>query len=87
LGRSLAAPPGTETGALGGAGSISKQFFFEKKNQKTFVIMVLAERRRVRQVAKVFASFFKKKRFLASRWLPASRRAKRKPGLLAPASS
>jgi hypothetical protein len=37
-----------------------KRFFFEKKNQKTFA-----------PVAEVFASFFKKKRFLSS--LPIAR--------------
>jgi hypothetical protein len=43
-----------------------KQFFFEKKNQKTFDYQRLALPHRAHQYAKVFASFFKKKRFLAS---------------------
>jgi hypothetical protein len=52
---------------LGGAErQEGKQFFFEKKNQKTFDYTRLALRHRAHQYAKVFASFFKKKRFLAS---------------------
>jgi general L-amino acid transport system substrate-binding protein len=47
-----------------GAGE-RKRFFFEKKNQKTFGILVCALGQRVRKFAKVFASFFKKKRFSA----------------------
>jgi hypothetical protein len=43
----------------------SKQFFFEKKNQKTFAPTRYALRQRVLQLIKVFASFFKKKRFLS----------------------
>jgi predicted aspartyl protease len=43
-----------------------KQFFFEKKNQKTFAPMEYAVRQRVDQWIKVFASFSKKKRFLSS---------------------
>jgi hypothetical protein len=42
----------------------SKQFFFEKKNQKTFAPMEYVLRHRARQQIKVCASFFKKKRFL-----------------------
>jgi hypothetical protein len=42
----------------------SKQFFFEKKNQKTFASSARALPRRATQIAKVFASFFKKKIFL-----------------------
>jgi hypothetical protein len=41
-----------------------QQFFFEKKNQKTFAPMAYALRQRVPQLIKVFASFSKKKRFL-----------------------
>jgi hypothetical protein len=45
-------------------------FFFEKKNQKTFSFAAAARRTLHRlcaaPVAKVFASFFKKKRFLPS---------------------
>jgi hypothetical protein len=43
-----------------------KQFFFEKKNQKTFYSKRLALPQRAHKDAKVFASFFKKKRFPAS---------------------
>jgi hypothetical protein len=43
----------------------SKQFFFEKKNQKTFAYMALALLQRLHHKAKGFASFFKKKSFLA----------------------
>jgi mannose-6-phosphate isomerase len=39
----------------------SKLFFLEKKNQKTFYYKVLRRSEHVCQVAKVFASFFKKK--------------------------
>jgi hypothetical protein len=41
-----------------------KRFFFERKNQKTFSYQGFALSQRAREVAKVFASFFKKKRFL-----------------------
>jgi hypothetical protein len=41
-----------------------KQFFFGKKNQKTFVYKACALPQRARQWTKVFASFFKKKCFL-----------------------
>ena len=41
-----------------------KQFFFEKKNQKTFENLGAPWIQRARQLAKVFASFFKKKFFL-----------------------
>ena len=41
-----------------------KQFFFEKKNQKTFVTWGTPWIQRVPRWAKVFASVFKKKRFL-----------------------
>jgi hypothetical protein len=41
-----------------------KQFFFEKKNQKTFAHLDYAFPRRVAKFAKFFASFFKKKAFL-----------------------
>jgi hypothetical protein len=51
---------------VGFLGRRRKQFFFEKKNQKTFDFMKLVVPRRARQVIKVFASFFKKKRFLAA---------------------
>jgi hypothetical protein len=46
----------------------SKQFSFEKKNQKTFAPGVCANWAQFSRVpvAKVFASFSKKKRFLAS---------------------
>jgi hypothetical protein len=47
-------------------GPQGKQFFFEKKNQKTFVIKALRLPQHANQFTKVFASFFKKKRFLAS---------------------
>jgi hypothetical protein len=40
----------------------SKPFFFEKE---TFVSIAYAPPQRAAKVAKVFASFFKKKRFLA----------------------
>jgi hypothetical protein len=43
-----------------------KQFFFEKKNQKTFDPWGARWVQRARQWTKVFASFSKKKRFLAS---------------------
>jgi hypothetical protein len=46
-----------------------KRFFFEKKNQKTFTPGAAPGWRRMRRavgaLAKVFASFFKKKRWLA----------------------
>jgi hypothetical protein len=42
-----------------------KQFFFEKKNQKTFVYKAFGMGLRIARFAKVFASFFKKKRFLS----------------------
>jgi hypothetical protein len=45
-------------------------FFFEKKNQKTFATAPDSSRNLhhpcAARLAKVFASFFKKKRFLAS---------------------
>jgi hypothetical protein len=44
--------------------SKKKEFFFEKKNQKTFAYWAYALRQRARPLAKVFASFFKKKLFL-----------------------
>jgi hypothetical protein len=44
--------------------SRSKQFFFEKKNQKTFALMAFVVTPRAPQWPKVFASFFKKKRVL-----------------------
>jgi hypothetical protein len=47
------------------AAQVRQEFFFEKKNQKTFAPLAYAWRKRVPKVAKVFASFFKKKRFLA----------------------
>jgi hypothetical protein len=43
-----------------------KRFLFEKKNQKTFALKDLWLVHRVHQLAEVFASFFKKKHFLAS---------------------
>jgi hypothetical protein len=43
-----------------------KQFFFEKKNQKTFAIKASRLPQSAYSGAKVFASFFKKKRFLAA---------------------
>jgi hypothetical protein len=49
-----------------GAPGEGKQFFFEKKNQKTFAYKACALRHRARQWTKVFASFFKKKRFPTS---------------------
>jgi hypothetical protein len=42
-----------------------KQFFFEKKNQKTFGILAFSLQQRMRKSPKFFASFLKKKRFLA----------------------
>jgi hypothetical protein len=42
-----------------------KRFFFEKKNQKTFAHEGFLLGQRMHQIVKVFASFFKKKRFLA----------------------
>jgi sulfonate transport system substrate-binding protein len=45
--------------------SKGKQFFFEKKNQKTFAPLGTRCVQRVPQWTKVFASFFKKKRFPA----------------------
>jgi len=45
--------------------SKGKQFFFEKKNQKTFAYKARALPQRARQWTKVFASFSKKKRFPA----------------------
>jgi hypothetical protein len=47
-------------------GEERKQFFFEKNNQKTFYYKRLALPQRAHKDAKVFASFFKKKRFSAS---------------------
>jgi hypothetical protein len=44
----------------------TKPFFFEKKNQNTFYHNRLALPHRAHQYPKVFASFFKKKRFRAS---------------------
>jgi hypothetical protein len=44
----------------------AKQFFFEKKNQKTFGYKACALPQCARQWTNVFASFSKKKRFLAS---------------------
>ena len=41
-----------------------KQFFIEKKNQKTFAYKAYALPQRVRQLLKVFGSFFKKNCFL-----------------------
>jgi len=38
-------------------------FFFEKKNQETFATLSPTHRRLGDSIAKVFASFFKKKRF------------------------
>jgi hypothetical protein len=46
-------------------GEERKQFFFEKKNQKTFVYKAFALPQRVRQMDKSFCFFFKKKCFLA----------------------
>jgi hypothetical protein len=46
--------------------SEKKEFFFEKKKQKTFDYKAYALPQRARQLAKVFASFFKKKPFLPS---------------------
>jgi hypothetical protein len=40
-----------------------KQFFFAKKNQKTFDNKALAVPQHAPPIAKVFASFFKKKAF------------------------
>jgi hypothetical protein len=47
---------------MSGAAAIagSKQFFFEKKNQRTFVALAYALPQRVRQVAKSFCFFFQK---------------------------
>jgi hypothetical protein len=39
-----------------------EEFFFEKKNQKTFVMMAYALRQRERQREKVFCFFFSKKK-------------------------
>ena len=47
-------------------GREGRQFFFEKKNQKTFSRKDVAPQQGVLHDAKVFASFFKKKRFPAS---------------------
>jgi hypothetical protein len=47
-------------------GAERKSFFFEKKNQKTFYHRRLALPQGAHKDAKVFASFFKKKRFSAS---------------------
>jgi len=41
------------------------QFFLEKKNQETFATLSPTRRRIRDSVAKVFASFFKKKRCLS----------------------
>jgi hypothetical protein len=50
------------------AGGVRKAFFFEKKNQKTFATAPAARRILhspcAAPLVKVFASFFKKKRFL-----------------------
>jgi hypothetical protein len=43
-----------------------KQFFFEKKNQKTFDCLVCTELQRSLQVAKVFWFFFSKKNYFLS---------------------
>jgi hypothetical protein len=42
-----------------------KQFFFVKKNQKTFVYKAFGVAQRIAIFAKVFAYFFKKKRLLS----------------------
>jgi hypothetical protein len=47
-----------------------QRFFFEKENQKTFAHKELALLQHARQRAKVFASFFKRKRFLPSLSVP-----------------
>jgi hypothetical protein len=52
-------------GLRGAEGQERKQFFFEKKNQKTVDYLRLALPQRAHQWPKVFASFFKKKRFPA----------------------
>jgi hypothetical protein len=39
---------------------VRKQFFFEKKNKKTFICLVRAVPHRAPEVAKVFSVFFSK---------------------------
>jgi hypothetical protein len=56
---------GTDADVLGGVVG-RKEFFFEKKNQKTFTLNALRMLPQMPQGAKVFASFFKKKPFLPS---------------------
>jgi hypothetical protein len=46
----------------GRQGEERKQFFFEKKNQKTFVIWRTLPERAATAVQKFFASFFQKRR-------------------------
>jgi hypothetical protein len=46
-------------------GRARKQFFFEKKNQKTFYYMRFALPQRAQNICKIFCFFFKKMRFLA----------------------
>jgi hypothetical protein len=53
--------------AASGLKAGKKAFFFAKKNQKTFAIEGVNVDAGVAPKAKVFASFFKKKRFLAAR--------------------
>jgi hypothetical protein len=52
--------------ARGGRQARKQVFFFAKKNQKTFDFNQFSLLQAARQEAKVFASFFKKKHFLAA---------------------
>jgi hypothetical protein len=47
-------------------GEERKQFFFEKKNQKTFVYKAFALPQRLRQMGKSFYFFLKRSAFLLS---------------------
>jgi hypothetical protein len=46
-----------------------KQFFFEKKNQKTFVYKAFALRQRIHQMGKSFRFFFQKEVLSCCRWV------------------
>jgi hypothetical protein len=50
-------------------GDERKQFFFEKKNQKTFDYKAFALPNRVRQMGKSFCFFFQKEVLSCCRWV------------------
>jgi hypothetical protein len=51
------------------AGEEKKQFFFEKKNQKTFDYKAFALPQRVHQIGKSFCFFFQKEVLSCCRWV------------------